>query len=138
MEIWLYWKKTKEIQVAFFDSISKLKIDDSWYRDYILLLDSYEPNYNYTYYIKISKDSAYIAERVLKDLLVPFQNADTLFLYHKKNLLSGSEYMENKQITEAKIVKVKDKYYVNSEVFDLKNSISTKPAKYGFLNDEMK
>ncbi|MBF7092863.1 hypothetical protein IUY40_15110 [Flavobacterium sp. ALJ2] len=130
--------KTKETQIAFFDSISKLKIDDSWYRDYILLLDSYEPNYNYTYYIKISKDSVYIAERALKDLLVPFQNEDTLFLYHKKNLLTGSKYIENKQIPEVKIVKVKDKYYVTSEVFDLKNSISTKPAKYGFLNYEMK
>jgi hypothetical protein len=101
-------------------------------------LDSYEPNYNYTYYIKISKDSSYIAERALKDLLVPFQNADTLFLYHKECLLRDSKYLNNKQIPEVKIVKVKDKYYVTSEVFDLKNSISTKPAKYGFLNDEMK
>lgn len=130
-------KKSNDLQTAFFNDINKVKIDNSWYRDYILPLDSYEPNYNYTYYIKISKDSAYVAERALKDLLVPFQNADTLFLYHKKNLLSGSEYMENKQIPEVKIVKLKDKYYISSEVFDLKNSISTKPSKYGFLNDEM-
>ncbi|QGK72804.1 hypothetical protein [Flavobacterium sp. SLB02] len=113
-------KKSNDLQTAFFNHINKVKIDNSWYRDYILPLDSYEPNYNYTYYIKISKDSVYVAERTLKDLLVPFQNADTLFLYHKKNLLSGSEYMENKQIPEVKIIKVKDKYYISSEVFDLK------------------
>lgn len=80
----------------------------------------------------MAKDSAYIAERSIKDLLVPFQNADTLFLYHKTNLLSGSEYRENMQLPEVKIVKVKDKYYISSEVFDLENSISTKPTKYGF------
>ncbi|WP_134151061.1 hypothetical protein [Flavobacterium sp. 270] len=129
-------KKSKEIQTAFFNSISKLKIDDSWYRDYILLLDSYEPSYNYTYYIKVAKDSSYIAERPLKDLMVPYQDGDTLFLYHKKCLLQGSEYFENTQIPEVKIVKVKDKYYINSEVFDLKNSISNKSEKYGFLVSE--
>lgn len=130
-------KKTSDLQTAFFNTSDKSKIDNSWYRDYVLPLDSYEPNYNYTYYIKVSKDSTYIAERALKDLLVPFQNADTLFLYHKKNLLLGSEYMENKQIPEVKIVKVKDKYYITSEVFDLKNSISTMPYEYGFLNEKM-
>lgn len=129
-------KKSKEIQTAFFNSISKLKIDDSWYRDYILLLDSYEPSYNYTYYIKVAKDSSYIAERPLKDLMVPYQDGDTLFLYHKKCLLQGSEYFENTQIPEVKIVKVKDKYYINSEVFDLKNSISNRSEKYGFLVSE--
>jgi|GEM_PF-3180293 len=133
---WRYYfieKKTKEVQTAFFDSISKLKIDDSWYRDYIVSLDSYEPNYNYNYLISFSKDSAYIVERPLKDLMLAYQSKDTLFLYHQKSLLSGSNYLKNKQIPEVKIVKIKDKYYVSSEVFDLKNSISTKPEKYGFL-----
>ncbi|WP_343707734.1 hypothetical protein [Flavobacterium sp.] len=126
-------KKTKKNQITFFDSISKLKIDDSWYKNYIVSLDSYEPNYSYNYLINFSKDSAYIVERPLKDLMVPYQDQDTLFLYHKKCLLSGSNYLKNKQIPEVKIVKIKDKYYVSSEVFDLKNSISSKPEKYGFL-----
>ena len=130
-------KKSNELRITFLNSVDKLKIDNSWYRDYILPLDSYEPSYSYTYYVKISKDSSYIAERSLKDLLVPYQNADTLFLYHKKNLLVDSKYLENIHLPEVKIVKVKDKYYINSEVFDLKNSISTKPAKYGFLVDEI-
>lgn len=128
-------KKTGDLQKTFFNSIAKSKIDDSWYRDYILPLDSYEPDYNYTYYIKISKDSSYMAERYFKDLLVPFQSADTLFLFHKKNLLEGEKYVKNKHIPEVKIVKVKDKYYVNSPVFDLKKSISSKPLKYGFLGE---
>lgn len=126
-------KRTREIQKFFFDSISKLKIDDSWYKNYIVSLDSYEPNYSYAYLINFSKDSAYIVERPLKDLMVPYQSADTLFLYHKKCLLYDSKYLHTKQIPEVKIVKVKDKYYVSSEVFDLKNSISTKPDKFGFL-----
>ncbi len=130
-------KKSNDIRTSFLNSVSKSKIDESWFRDYILPLDSYEPNYNYTYYIKVAKDSAYITERPLKDLLVPFQNGDTLFLYHKKSLLDGSKYLKNKQIPEVKIVKIKDKYYIKSEVFDLKNSISTKPSKYGFQNEEM-
>ncbi|WP_291152266.1 hypothetical protein [Flavobacterium sp. UBA7680] len=45
--------------------------------------------------------------------------------------------MENKQIPEVKIVKVKDEYYINSEVFDLKITFLLKPYKYSFLNDEM-
>jgi hypothetical protein len=130
-------KKTKEIQTAFFNSISKLKIDDSWYKNYIVSLDSYEPSYSYGYLINFSKDSTYIVERLLKDLMVPYQNGDTLFLYHKKCLLNDSKYFNNKQIPEVKIVKVKDKYYVSSVVFDLKNSISSKPEKYGFLISEI-
>ena len=35
-------KKNQKNQIAFFDSISKLKIDDSWYKKYIVSLDSYE------------------------------------------------------------------------------------------------
>ncbi|KFF06408.1 hypothetical protein [Flavobacterium reichenbachii] len=131
-------KKSKELQTAFFNSISKLKIDDSWYRDYGVPLDAYEPNYSYVYYIKVAKDSSYIVERPLKDLLVPYQNGDTLFLYHKQCLLYDSKYLNNEKIPEVKIVKVKDKYYVTSEVFDLKNSISTKPEKYGFPVHESK
>lgn len=129
-------KKSNELRTTFLNSISKLKIDDSWYRNYILPLESYEPSYNYTYYIKVSKDSCYIAERSLKDLLVPYQKGDTLFLYHKECLLEDSKYLENKHIPEVKIVKVQDKYYLNSQTFDLKNSISNKPTKNGFLVDE--
>lgn len=126
-------KKTKSLQTAFFESISNLKIDNSWFRDYLLSLDSYELGYYYGHYIKISKDSCYIAERYFKDLLVPYQDKDTLFLYHKKNLVDSSKYLKNKLIPEVKIVKIENKYYVTSEVFDLKNSISSKPEKYGFL-----
>lgn len=125
-------KKSKEIQTAFFDSISKIKIDDSWFKSYILPLESYEPNYNYTYLINVAKDSVYIVERPLKDLLVPYQESDTLFLFHKKSLLEGTKYLKNVQIPEVKIVKIKDKSYISSEVFDLKRSISNKPEKYGF------
>lgn len=126
-------KKNQKNQTAFFDSISKLKIDDSWYKKYIVSLDSYEPSYSYGYLINVAKDSSYIIERPLKDLMVPYLDQDTLFLYHKKCLLYDSKYRNNKQIPEVKIVRVKDKYYVSSEVFDLKNSISSKPEKYGFL-----
>lgn len=128
-------KKSRDLQMNFFNSVAGSKIDDSWYRDYILPLDSYESNYSYTYYIKISKDSSYIAERSFKDLLVPFQSADTLFLFHKKSLLEGEKYLKNKHIPEVKIVKIKDKYYVRSSVFDLKGSISSEPSKYGFLGE---
>lgn len=65
---------------------------------------------------------------------MPYQNEDTLFLYHKKNLLESSKYFDNKQIPEVKIVRVNDKYYVSSKkIFALKKYISTKPEKYGFL-----
>ncbi|MCC9016436.1 hypothetical protein [Flavobacterium lipolyticum] len=130
-------KKTKDLQKTFFNSIAKSKIEDSWYRDYILSLDSYESNYNYTYYIKVSKDSCYFVERDFKDLLVPVQKGDTLFLYHRKNLLEDKEYINSKHIPEVKIVKLKDKYYVNSPIFNLKESITTKPLKYGFISDEI-
>ncbi|WP_337966766.1 hypothetical protein [uncultured Flavobacterium sp.] len=129
-------KKDKEIQTPFLDSISKLKIDDSWYKNYVVELDSYESSYSYSYLLNVAKDSTYIEERSLKDLMVPYQDGDTLFLYHKKCLLDDSKYLKDKQIPEVKIVKVGDKYYVSSEVFDLKNSISTKPDKYGFLVSE--
>lgn len=129
-------KKNKEIQTVFLDSISKLKIDDSWYKNYVVELDSYEPDYSYSYLVNVAKDSTYIVERSLKDLMVPYQDGDTLFLYHKKSLLEDSKYLKDKQIPEVKIVKVGDKYYVSSEVFDLKNSISNKPDKYGFLVSE--
>ena len=92
-----------------------------------------KPSYSYGYLINVAKDSTYIVERPLKDLMVPYQDGDTLFLYHKKCLLYDSKYLKNKQIPEGKIVRIKDKYYISSEVFDLKNSISTKPGKHGFL-----
>lgn len=127
-------KKTKINQTTFFDSISKLKIDDNWFKNYIVALDSYESGYYYDHYIKVSKDTCYIGERNFQDLLVPYQNEDTLFLYHKKNLLESSKYFDNKQIPEVKIVRVSDKYYVSSKkIFALKKYISTKPEKYGFL-----
>lgn len=126
-------KKSNDSRETSVDSGKKVKIDDSWYRDYTVLLDSYDDSYHYAYYIQISKDSCYIVERPLKDLLTPYQSGDTLFLYHKKSILEGSDYKGDKNIPEVKIVKLKDSYYVSSPVFDLKNSISTKPEKYGFL-----
>ncbi|MEW5675959.1 hypothetical protein ABGT15_06560 [Flavobacterium enshiense] len=129
-------KKSNEISKAFFDKASKFKIDESWYRDYILPLESYEPSYNYAYSLKVSKDSTYVMERALNDMLIPLQKGDTLFLYHNKSLI-GEKYTKNKMIPELKIVRVKGKYFIDGNIFDLENSISNKPGKYGFLVEEI-
>lgn len=127
-------QKTKN---AFLDSIENSKIDDSWYKEYYVWLESYEVSYNYNYLIRVAKDSSYIQERYVKDLLVPYQKADTLFLYHKKSVV-GDDYTKDKTKPEVKIVRIKDQYYIQSQLFDLENSISNKPTKYGFLADEVK
>jgi len=126
----------KEKHVNFMDSISKLSIDSHWNKEYNVWLSSYIPSYNYAYKVKVSKDSSYVQQRELKDLLVPLQKKDTLFLYHKQNLLE--EYIKDKTKPELKIVKINEGYYINSQLFDLKNSISDKPTEYGFLVDELK
>jgi len=126
----------KEKHVNFMDSISKLSIDSHWNKEYNVWLSSYTPSYNYAYKVKVSKDSSYVQQRELKDLLVPLQKKDTLFLYHKQNLLE--EYIKDKTKPELKIVKINEGYYINSQLFDLKNSISDKPTEYGFLVDELK
>lgn len=130
-------KKTEGKRKVFLDSIANLKIDDSWYKDYSIWLESYEAYYNYNYLVRVSKDSSYITERYLKDFLVPYQSKDTLFLFFKESQFKDLEYNKNKHIPEVAIVKVDTSYYVNSSVFDLKNSISNKPSKYGFLVDEI-
>ncbi|MEM0575138.1 hypothetical protein [Flavobacterium polysaccharolyticum] len=127
--------KKIENKNVYIDSISKLNIDEKWIKDYNVWLESYNESYNYNYLIKISKDSSYISERSIKDMLIPYQIKDTLFLYHKKSLLE--DYAKNKLEPEVKIVKIKNQYFVSSQIFDLKNSISNKPTKYGFLVDEV-
>lgn len=120
----------------FLDSISKLKIDEFWFKNYTFWLESYTSSYNYYYELKVDKDSSYIKERLLNDVLVPLQKNDTLFLYHKKSI-SDFRFTKDKQEPEVIIIKVGDEYYVKSQVFDLKNSISNKPTQYGFLVDEV-
>lgn len=127
--------ENNDIHHRFLDSIRKISIDKDWYNEYHLWLSSYTPSYNYNYLVRVSEDSSFIEERSLKDLLIPYQKGDTLLLYHEKNLLES--FIKDVSKPEVVIIRKDSLYYINSQLFDLENSISDTPKLEGFKVDEV-
>ncbi len=127
-------KVCKKKQEQFFNSISKLKIDDFWYRSYYKLFDYLE--YNCDYEIIIDKNECSLIDRSLNDILVPYQSKDTLFLFHKKSLGMGA-YNGEVNLPDIVITKVDNLYYIQKQSF-LKNReyIKEKVYDYGYLEDK--
>ncbi|MEW5675954.1 hypothetical protein ABGT15_06535 [Flavobacterium enshiense] len=111
------------------DAVSEEAIDETWYREYYLMLEDLGVDYE----IKVAQDTSYIQDRGLKDILIPVQKKDTLFLYHKKSL--EFHFEGNKKAPEATIVKVGNQYFISSQLIKL-DAESEQPSKYGFPEDK--